>query len=148
MNKTKLLITSVILTAAMSITAFAGQWKQDSVGWWYQNDDGSYPKNTWFQDTDWKWYYFNDSGYMQTAPIVLADGTTYNFATDGSWTNRWAGAADQKYYDRSDGEEKNVGAVLTERDYINSISGAEKSQETQSYPRTLTPDTKVNFGDK
>ncbi len=45
MNKTKLLITSVILTTAISITAFAGQWKQDIVGWWYQNDDGCYLRN-------------------------------------------------------------------------------------------------------
>lgn len=145
MNKIKLLIISVILTATMSITAFAGQWKQDSVGWWYQNDDGSYPKNAWLQDIDWKWYYFNDSGYMQTSPITLADGTTYNFASDGSCINRWAGAADQTYYDRNDGKEKSVGAVLSERDYINSISGIEKPQETQSYPRALTPDAKVDF---
>lgn len=145
MKKIILLIATITATIAMSITAFAGQWKQDNVGWWYQNDDGSYPKNAWLQDIDWKWYYFNDSGYMQTSPITLADGTTYNFAADGSCTNRWASAADQKYYDRSDGQEKSVGAVLSERDYLNSISGVEKPQETQSQPRTLKPETKIDF---
>ena len=35
------------LTAAMTLslgmTAFAAQWQQDDFGWWWQNDDGSYP---------------------------------------------------------------------------------------------------------
>lgn len=43
----KLLITSVILITTMSFSAFAGQWKQDNIGYWYQNDDNSYPKKTW-----------------------------------------------------------------------------------------------------
>jgi len=145
MKKLRLFIAIMAVSASMSVTAFAGQWKQDSVGWWYQNDDGSYPVNAWIQDTNWKWYYFNETGYMQTTPITLADGTTYTFDTDGSCMNRWASAADQNYYDRSDGTVKNVGAELAMRDYLNSISGVEKPQETESYPRTLTPDTKVNF---
>ena len=32
------------LCAAMGITAYAGQWQQDSTGWWYEEDDGSYPQ--------------------------------------------------------------------------------------------------------
>ena len=35
------------LCAAMGITAYAGQWQQDSTGWWYEEDDGSYPASTW-----------------------------------------------------------------------------------------------------
>ena len=45
MRKTKLLLTTLVITAAMNLTVFAGEWKQDSVGWQYQNDDGSYPAN-------------------------------------------------------------------------------------------------------
>ncbi len=145
MKKIILLVATITATIAMSITAFAGQWKQDTAGWWYQNDDGSYPVNSWLQDKDWKWYYFNNTGYMQTIPITLADGTTYTFNADGSCINRWAGAAGQTYYDRSEGQEKSVGAVLTERDYINSISGVEKPQESQSQPRVLRPETKIDF---
>ena len=39
------------LTAAMTLslgmTAFAAQWQQDDFGWWWQNDDGSYPVSQW-----------------------------------------------------------------------------------------------------
>jgi hypothetical protein len=49
----------------MSTVAFAGEWKQDAKGWWYQNDDGSYPVNSW-QDINSKQYYFNESGYILT----------------------------------------------------------------------------------
>lgn len=80
MKKTKLLITTAILSAIMTTTAFAGEWKQDTSGWWYQNDDGSYPVSCW-QNIDGKQYYFNESGYMlydATTPDgkqVGADGT-------------------------------------------------------------------------
>ena len=47
MKKMKVFITSVLLSSALSITALAGEWKQDDIGWWYQNDDGSYTTDTW-----------------------------------------------------------------------------------------------------
>ena len=46
-------------------TQSTGTWKHDSKGWWYQNADGTYPKDTW-QKIDGNWYHFNISGYMQT----------------------------------------------------------------------------------
>lgn len=94
----KLLITSVILITTMSFSAFAGQWKQDNIGYWYQNDDNSYPKNTW-QAIDKKLYFFKDNGYMADNQwvgnyYVGADGamltntTTpdgYKVGADGVW---------------------------------------------------------------
>lgn len=44
-------------------------WRENEVGWWYQNPDGSYQKNGWFQDIDQNWYYFDTEGYMQTGWI-------------------------------------------------------------------------------
>lgn len=69
MKKAKLLLTTVAMAAAMSFTAFAGEWKQDTTGYWYQNDDGSFPTNTW-QEISGKQYYFGADGYM------LANTTT------------------------------------------------------------------------
>lgn len=40
MKKVSILITTVILSVNMGITALAGQWKQDTIGWWYQNEGG------------------------------------------------------------------------------------------------------------
>ena len=38
MRKVKLFITTVLLIASLSMTARAGEWKQDDAGWWYQDD--------------------------------------------------------------------------------------------------------------
>ena len=46
-------------------TLYTGGWKQDGTGWWYQNEDGTYPKSEWkriFSD----WYYFDERGYALT----------------------------------------------------------------------------------
>ena len=63
------LAAAVMMTVGMATTAMAAQWKQDAKGWWWQNDDGTYPTNC------WKWldgnkdgiaecYYFDNVGYM------------------------------------------------------------------------------------
>lgn len=79
MRRGKLLLGVLVMSAVMTFPAFAGEWKNDNQGWWYQNDDGSYPVNQW-QEIGGKQYYFDGSGYMlanTTAPDgkrVGADG--------------------------------------------------------------------------
>lgn len=73
-------------SVCMSITAFAGQWRQDSNGWWYQNDDGSYPAGTWQWidsngDGTAECYYFYADGYMAYNNDI--DGYLLN--NDGQW---------------------------------------------------------------
>ena len=88
MKREKVLAASILLAVSMSGTAFAGEWKQDSIGWWYQNDDGSYPSNTW-QWIDGNYdgiaesYFFDANGYclMNT---VTPDGYTVDL--NGAWT--------------------------------------------------------------
>ena len=63
MKKIGFVLAASVAIIATSITAYAGQWKQDSTGRWYQNDDGSYPMNQW-QEIGGKQYYFNADGYM------------------------------------------------------------------------------------
>lgn len=80
MKRTKVFLTTLVLSATMSFTALAGQWQQDNTGYWYQNDDGGYPVNQW-QEIDGKQYYFGGDGYM------LHDTTTpdgYTVGTDGA----------------------------------------------------------------
>ncbi len=77
------------VTVFLAGTAFAGEWKRDSVGWWYQNDDGSYQQNQWFQDKNGKYYYFNAAGYM-LAGTVTPDG--YQVGADGAWISGAAAA--------------------------------------------------------
>ena len=79
---------AAVMTMTMASQALAGEWKQNETGWWWQEEDGSYPVDT------WKWldgngdgisecYYFNHVGYLVT-------GTTtpdqYQVNEDGAWT--------------------------------------------------------------
>ena len=46
--KRKILTALTIgLTVLSATPVFAGQWKQNAKGYWYQNDDGSYPASAW-----------------------------------------------------------------------------------------------------
>ena len=38
-------------------------WRQNDIGWWYRQADGTYPSDSW-KNINKKWYYFNDNGYM------------------------------------------------------------------------------------
>lgn len=85
MKNTKRLLAIVIATATMALQAMpamAAEWKQDNTGWWYQEDNGSYPTNS------WKWingrcYYFDSNGYM-LANTTTPDG--YTVDATGAWT--------------------------------------------------------------
>ena len=78
---------SMIFSVFMSAAAFAGQWQSDASGWWWQNDDGSYPANTWQWldgngDGVAECYYFDQYGYclMNT---TTPDG--YQVDGNGAW---------------------------------------------------------------
>ena len=86
-NIVKVLTLVTLISAFYPLTSFAGEWKSDNNGWWYQNDDGSYPKNTWQwidgnKDGISESYYFNENGYLLTN--TTKDGCTVN--GDGAWT--------------------------------------------------------------
>lgn len=80
------------LSVVSATTAFAGQWKQDSIGWWWQEDDGSYPVSTW-KEIDGKMYHFDANGYMETGwnkyPTTRRnynwDGSSYTLYTSDEW---------------------------------------------------------------
>ena len=85
MRRMKKAIAIVIATATMASQAmptFAAEWKQNEIGYWYQEDNGSYPTNS------WKWingrcYYFDSNGYM-LASTTTPDG--YTVDASGAWT--------------------------------------------------------------
>lgn len=85
MRRMKKAIAIALATATMAsqaMPAMAAEWKQDNTGWWYQEDNGSYPTNS------WKWingrcYYFDSNGYM-LANTTTPDG--YTVDATGAWT--------------------------------------------------------------
>ena len=65
-------------------------WKQDEKGWWYDNGDGTYPKNEW-KTIDGVRYYFKPDGYMATKWTQI-DGKWYFFTDNGVMEkNQWEG---------------------------------------------------------
>ena len=77
----KMVIAVLFATAAVSMSALAGQWRQDDTGWWYQNENGTYLKSEWSW-IDGKCYYFNEDGYcLQSAQTP--DG--YSVDAQGAW---------------------------------------------------------------
>lgn len=87
MKKLSLLLLVLGLCSTFYISAFAGQWKRDSFGWWYDYGNG-YPQSTW----DWidgnndgraECYYFDNNGYA-LVNTYSPDGYLLN--RDGAWT--------------------------------------------------------------
>lgn len=99
--KKHVLLTAVLamcLSLSTAFTSLAGQWQQDSTGWWYQDDNGGYLVNQW-KELNGTWYYFNQDGYMVSNAWVgnyylgydgamLTNTTTpdgYRVGADGAW---------------------------------------------------------------
>lgn len=60
----KIVCAAGIMGTLFAAPAMAAEWKQESDGrWWYQNDDGTYPVSSWKTIGD-KEYYFDAKGYM------------------------------------------------------------------------------------
>ena len=81
-------ILASIASIAIGMTAWAGTWKSDQNGWWYQNEDGSYPAATWQWidgngDGIGECYYFNEAGYCLMS-ATTPDGCTVD--ASGAWT--------------------------------------------------------------
>ena len=73
--------------AAVALPVYAGSWRQGPSGWWYQNDDGTYPAGGWqWIDSDGdgtaECYYFYSDGYMASNNDI--NGDHVNDA--GQWT--------------------------------------------------------------
>ena len=47
----RLALMTMAATILSATPAYAGQWMQDGNGWWWQNDDGSYPADKTLTDT-------------------------------------------------------------------------------------------------
>ena len=87
MKRIYLGLAASVFLAVSSFPSYAGQWKQDTAGWKYENDDHTFLQNQWFRDDDGKWYYFNPvsdgtrgSLYRNT---TTPDG--YRVGPDGVW---------------------------------------------------------------
>lgn len=79
-------------SSIMVSSAWAGTWKQNNVGWWFDNGNGTYPASTWQwidgnNDGIAECYYFDCAGYM-LANTSTPDG--YQVNASGAWVQNGA----------------------------------------------------------
>ena len=46
--KKRIIVTALLFSAACSFTAYAGSWKENTQGWWWERDNATYPTNGWY----------------------------------------------------------------------------------------------------
>lgn len=114
MKKKLLLALTTVMVMTSSLTTYAGQWKQNGDIYRYQNDDGSYVTNSWYQDMDGKWYHFDANGMMQTSC--------------------WIG----NYYLSASGEM--LTDSFTPDDYYVGLDGAKKETQKKEYENVVELD--------
>lgn len=83
----RIMIVTALLLIAFAIPAFAGTWRQDAGGWWWDDGSGTYPAGCWAWcdgnlDGTAECYYFDNNGYclMNT---TTPDG--YQVDANGAW---------------------------------------------------------------
>ena len=107
-----------------------GAWKQDANGWWYDNGDGTYPKNE-FKDIDGKTYYFKNDGYMATEWVQVGEDRYY-MGTDGAMVKSQTVG---EYYVKEDGR-------MARNEEINDVYYGDDGKEvdTEVHEVTVTAD--------
>lgn len=117
-------------------------WIEDSIGWWYKNPDGSYPRSNWknvndrwyhfdsrgYMQSGWKkigsaWYYMNSSGVMQTGWTLVGE-TWYYLNSSGEMQTGWKKVDSKWYYMNSNGAMQTGWVKVGNRWFYMSPSGA------------------------
>lgn len=82
-------------------------WKHNSKGWWYRNEDGSWPADRWMK-IDGSWYHFDEKGYMQTG-WLFDEGYWYYLRSGGKMASGWVKSKGVWYHMAKSGKMQNNG---------------------------------------
>lgn len=94
----------VFLSAVPTASVQAVAWKQNSTGWWWQEDNGSYPVSQW-KNIGGNWYYFDQNGYMKTGWYQEGNDWYYlGAANDGVMKTGWQQVNGTWYYMNANGK--------------------------------------------
>lgn len=143
----RLAIVTMATTILAATPAYAGQWMQDSTGWWWRNDDGSYPflACAWIDgnhDGVAENYCFDERGYLNMNPVeegltvdengaliyngavctaVLPDGKDYEMgmAINGQRVNWLYHETEDSISRRQEAEAKSAKRLDLERNPVN-----------------------------
>ena len=88
----------MLASAVAPVDAQAATWKKNKTGWWWEEDNESYPVSTW-KRIDGIWYYFDQNGYMKSG-WLKDNGTWYYLGgtNDGSMKTGWQKVNGTWYY--------------------------------------------------
>ncbi len=79
----------------------SGIWMQGAKGWWYQYNNGAYPKNEW-KLISWNgakvWYAFDEAGYMRTGWFLSGGNWYYLNPAGGAMCTGWVEINGKWYY--------------------------------------------------
>ncbi len=94
----RVLSIAIAVTAAFTMSAapVSAAWVQTGSRWWYQNADGSYPRNGWANISK-KWYLFDSAGYMLTG-WQQVNGVWYYLNPAGDMATGWKLVGNTWYY--------------------------------------------------
>ena len=104
MKKIICLFLVIVTVLTLGTTAFAADagWQQDERGWWYLNEDGTFPVSRWQKIND-SWYHFNEYGYIETGWIP--DGYAWYYCDpEGAMATGWIWDNGSWYYCRENGQ--------------------------------------------
>lgn len=159
-----LLTTGAALFSAalLSTPVLAGEWRANSTGFWYVNDDGSYPTNAWqWIDGDgdgiYQCFAFDENGYLllnQTTPdgyLVGAAGAWFDGVTPvtrtypvGTYVEPTPIEGLQKYGYASDGTRLVTSRTGSKSASKNNSSSSSKNDKTSSTNKTNSSSSKNN----
>ena len=97
--KTSLAVALAVMTLAQPVSA--ANWVHNNVGWWWQENNGSYPANKWKQ-INGQWYWFDSNGYMATGWRYIG-GKWYWLEASGAMATGWRYINGKWYYMDSSG---------------------------------------------
>lgn len=76
---------------------YAGNWKKDNKGWWYQENDGTYPKDD-YKYVNEQWYYFDQDGLSHNGWLELNGKKYYLDPITGYMVSNETVKIDNGYY--------------------------------------------------
>lgn len=94
-------LTTMALSVALAIPAYAGTWKYMNEKWKYQRGANKYAYNEWIEDQG-KSYYIGSDGYMRTGWQQI-DGQWFYLDETGVMQNGWFKDNDKWYFLLPDG---------------------------------------------
>ena len=86
MKKLITFIAAGVFALSMAMTSFAGSWQRNNVGWWYQNDNGTWPAACW-QQINGAWIPGGQPAAQTTQAIdysALGKRYTYAYSIDAA----------------------------------------------------------------